>query len=113
MTAIKTGAWGPFLQILVPALSVCFIFTVTIGVFPAITAEVKSSIAGSSAWGEDTMGSQDEDGQALAGLGMGRRDPGLPSPQLDSPGPLALPCAKSIFSTVQVGTLRPSGGQGC
>ncbi|XP_036104024.1 equilibrative nucleoside transporter 1 isoform X3 [Molossus molossus] len=38
-------------NILVPALSVCFIFTVTIGVFPAVTAEVKSSIAGSSAWG--------------------------------------------------------------
>ncbi|XP_016068295.1 PREDICTED: equilibrative nucleoside transporter 1 isoform X2 [Miniopterus natalensis] len=38
-------------NILVPALSVCFIFTVTIGVFPAITAEVKSSIGGSSAWG--------------------------------------------------------------
>ncbi|KAF6365339.1 solute carrier family 29 member 1 (Augustine blood group) [Rhinolophus ferrumequinum] len=38
-------------NILVPALSVCFIFTVTIGVFPAVTAEVKSSIAGTSAWG--------------------------------------------------------------
>ncbi|XP_024413597.1 equilibrative nucleoside transporter 1 isoform X1 [Desmodus rotundus] len=37
-------------NILVPALSVCFIFTITIGVFPAVTAEVKSSIAGSSAW---------------------------------------------------------------
>lgn len=53
---MKTWAWVPFLQILVPALSVCFIFTITIGVFPAVTAEVKSSIAGSSAWGEDTMG---------------------------------------------------------
>lgn len=39
-------------NILVPALSVCFIFTVTIGVFPAVTAEVKSSIAGTSAWGD-------------------------------------------------------------
>ncbi|KAM8778023.1 equilibrative nucleoside transporter 1 isoform 2-T4 [Rhynchonycteris naso] len=37
-------------NILVPALSVCFIFTVTIGVFPAVTAEVRSSIAGESAW---------------------------------------------------------------
>ncbi|XP_039710526.1 equilibrative nucleoside transporter 1 isoform X2 [Pteropus medius] len=37
-------------NILVPALSVCFIFTVTIGVFPAVTAEVKSSIAGTSTW---------------------------------------------------------------
>ncbi|XP_005666121.2 equilibrative nucleoside transporter 1 isoform X2 [Sus scrofa] len=32
-------------SILVPALSVCFVFTVTIGVFPAVAAEVKSSIA--------------------------------------------------------------------
>ncbi|KAF6116173.1 solute carrier family 29 member 1 (Augustine blood group) [Phyllostomus discolor] len=39
-------------NILVPALSVCFIFTITIGLFPAVTAEVKSSIAGSSAWGK-------------------------------------------------------------
>eukprot|EP00071_Canis_lupus_P022882 XP_013973500.1 equilibrative nucleoside transporter 1 isoform X1 [Canis lupus familiaris] len=39
-------------NILVPALSVCFIFTVTIGVFPAVTAEVQSTIAGNSAWGK-------------------------------------------------------------
>ncbi|XP_036783302.2 equilibrative nucleoside transporter 1 isoform X1 [Manis pentadactyla] len=39
-------------NILVPALSVCFVFTVTIGMFPAVTAEVKSSIAGTSAWGD-------------------------------------------------------------
>nr|KAF6363650.1 solute carrier family 29 member 1 (Augustine blood group) [Pipistrellus kuhlii] len=38
-------------NILVPALSVCFIFTVTIGLFPAVTSDVKSSIAGDSAWG--------------------------------------------------------------
>ncbi|XP_015984239.2 equilibrative nucleoside transporter 1 isoform X2 [Rousettus aegyptiacus] len=38
-------------NILVPALSVCFIFTVTIGVFPAVTAEVKSSFASTSTWG--------------------------------------------------------------
>uniref|UniRef100_A0A8C3YKE8 Solute carrier family 29 member 1 (Augustine blood group) n=1 Tax=Catagonus wagneri TaxID=51154 RepID=A0A8C3YKE8_9CETA len=37
-------------SILVPALSVCFVFTVTIGVFPAVAAEVKSSIAGTSSW---------------------------------------------------------------
>lgn len=37
-------------NILVPALSVCFIFTVTIGVFPAVTAKVESSIAGTSPW---------------------------------------------------------------
>uniref|UniRef100_A0A8C4L3W0 Solute carrier family 29 member 1 (Augustine blood group) n=1 Tax=Equus asinus TaxID=9793 RepID=A0A8C4L3W0_EQUAS len=38
-------------NILVPALSVCFVFTITIGMFPAVAAEVKSSIAGTSAWG--------------------------------------------------------------
>lgn len=37
-------------SISVLALSVCFIFTVTIGLFPAVTAEVESSIAGTSAW---------------------------------------------------------------
>ncbi|XP_004673587.2 PREDICTED: equilibrative nucleoside transporter 1 isoform X2 [Condylura cristata] len=36
-------------SILVPALSVCFIFTITIGLFPAVTAEVQSSIEGT--WG--------------------------------------------------------------
>lgn len=39
-------------NISVLALSICFIFTVTIGMFPAVTAEVKSSIAGTSAWGK-------------------------------------------------------------
>lgn len=34
------------------ALSVCFIFTVTIGAFPAVTVEVKSTVAGGGAWGE-------------------------------------------------------------
>ncbi|XP_028622503.1 equilibrative nucleoside transporter 1 isoform X3 [Grammomys surdaster] len=37
-------------SIWVPALSVCFIFTVTIGLFPAVTAEVESSIEGPSPW---------------------------------------------------------------
>ncbi|XP_037699763.1 equilibrative nucleoside transporter 1 [Choloepus didactylus] len=39
-----------FKNISVLAFSVCFIFTVTIGIFPAVTAEVKSTIAGTSAW---------------------------------------------------------------
>lgn len=39
-------------QIWMMALSVCFIFTVTIGVFPAVTVDVKSTVAGESAWGE-------------------------------------------------------------
>ncbi|OCT79587.1 uncharacterized protein LOC496024 isoform X1 [Xenopus laevis] len=33
------------------ALSVCLVFTVTIGIFPAVTADVKSTIAGDSKWG--------------------------------------------------------------
>ncbi|XP_068921968.1 equilibrative nucleoside transporter 1 isoform X2 [Petaurus breviceps papuanus] len=37
-------------QIWVLALSVCFVFTVTIGVFPAVSAEVQSTIAGTSDW---------------------------------------------------------------
>uniref|UniRef100_A0A3P9DR80 Solute carrier family 29 member 1a n=1 Tax=Maylandia zebra TaxID=106582 RepID=A0A3P9DR80_9CICH len=37
-------------NIWVMALSVCFIFTVTIGVFPAVTVDVKSTVAGESAW---------------------------------------------------------------
>uniref|UniRef100_A0A7N6A9I0 Solute carrier family 29 member 1a n=1 Tax=Anabas testudineus TaxID=64144 RepID=A0A7N6A9I0_ANATE len=34
----------------VMALSVCFIFTVTIGTFPAVTVDVKSSVANGGAW---------------------------------------------------------------
>ncbi|XP_072498401.1 equilibrative nucleoside transporter 1 isoform X1 [Notamacropus eugenii] len=37
-------------QIWVLALSVCFVFTVTIGVFPSVTAEVQSTIARTSDW---------------------------------------------------------------
>lgn len=47
----SASIWAILKNILVPALSVCFIFTVTIGVFPAVTSDAKSSIAGSSAWG--------------------------------------------------------------
>ena len=39
-------------QIWVMALSVCFIFTVTIGTFPAVTVEVKSTVADGGVWGE-------------------------------------------------------------
>uniref|UniRef100_A0A8C9YM18 Solute carrier family 29 member 1a n=1 Tax=Sander lucioperca TaxID=283035 RepID=A0A8C9YM18_SANLU len=38
-------------QIWVMALSVCFIFTVTIGTFPAVTVEVESTVAAGGAWG--------------------------------------------------------------
>ncbi|PIO29334.1 hypothetical protein AB205_0050480, partial [Aquarana catesbeiana] len=34
------------------ALSVCLVFAVTIGIFPAVTADVKSTVAGDSSWGE-------------------------------------------------------------
>lgn len=40
------------LQIWVLALSVCFAFTITIGTFPAVTVDVKSTIADGGAWGE-------------------------------------------------------------
>ncbi|XP_036980043.1 equilibrative nucleoside transporter 1-like [Acanthopagrus latus] len=39
-----------FKQIWVMALSVCFIFTVTIGTFPAVTVEVKSTVADGGVW---------------------------------------------------------------
>ncbi|XP_075781156.1 equilibrative nucleoside transporter 1 [Pelodiscus sinensis] len=46
----KPSVFSIFKKIWVTALSVCFVFTVTIGIFPAVTAEVKSTIAGSSKW---------------------------------------------------------------
>ncbi|XP_034008280.1 equilibrative nucleoside transporter 1-like [Trematomus bernacchii] len=39
-----------FKQIWVMALSVCFIFTVTIGTFPAVTVEVKTTVENGGAW---------------------------------------------------------------
>ncbi|XP_036401048.1 equilibrative nucleoside transporter 1-like [Megalops cyprinoides] len=39
-----------FKKIWVLALSVCFAFTITIGTFPAVTVDVKSTIANGSAW---------------------------------------------------------------
>ncbi|XP_033835899.1 equilibrative nucleoside transporter 1-like [Periophthalmus magnuspinnatus] len=39
-----------FKQIWVMALSVCFIFTVTIGTFPAVTVDVKSTVADGGDW---------------------------------------------------------------
>ncbi|XP_061646736.1 equilibrative nucleoside transporter 1-like isoform X2 [Phyllopteryx taeniolatus] len=39
-----------FRKIWVMALSVCFIFTVTIGTFPAVTVEVKSTVANGGSW---------------------------------------------------------------
>ncbi|CAN2387521.1 Solute carrier family 29 (nucleoside transporters) [Pristimantis euphronides] len=37
-------------KIWVLALSVCLVFTVTIGIFPSVTADVKSTIAGNTEW---------------------------------------------------------------
>ncbi|XP_071995907.1 equilibrative nucleoside transporter 1 [Engystomops pustulosus] len=39
-------------KIWVLALSVCLVFTVTIGIFPSVTADVQSTIAGDSEWGK-------------------------------------------------------------
>ncbi|XP_010867945.1 equilibrative nucleoside transporter 1a isoform X2 [Esox lucius] len=45
-----TSVFGIFKQIWVMALSVCFVFTITIGVFPAVTVEVRSSVAEGGTW---------------------------------------------------------------
>ncbi|XP_044301189.1 equilibrative nucleoside transporter 1 [Varanus komodoensis] len=39
-----------FKKLWVMAVSVCLVFTITIGVFPAVTADVKSTIAGKTLW---------------------------------------------------------------
>nr|XP_029499741.1 equilibrative nucleoside transporter 1-like [Oncorhynchus nerka] len=39
-----------FKKIWVLALSVCFAFTITIGTFPAVTVDVKSTIADGGTW---------------------------------------------------------------
>ncbi|XP_074166877.1 equilibrative nucleoside transporter 1 [Sminthopsis crassicaudata] len=46
----KTSIIAILKQIWVLALSVCFVFTITIGVFPSVTADTKSTIAGTSDW---------------------------------------------------------------
>ncbi|XP_054885799.1 equilibrative nucleoside transporter 1-like [Poeciliopsis prolifica] len=53
-TSGGTSVFNIFKQVWVMALSVCFIFTVTIGTFPSVTADVKSSVAvkNSSGWGK-------------------------------------------------------------
>ncbi|KAM8852872.1 equilibrative nucleoside transporter 1-like isoform 1-T4 [Synchiropus picturatus] len=48
----SSSVFSIFKQIWVMALSVCFIFTVTIGVFPSVTADAKSVVAADSAWGK-------------------------------------------------------------
>uniref|UniRef100_A0A3B4V679 Solute carrier family 29 member 1a n=1 Tax=Seriola dumerili TaxID=41447 RepID=A0A3B4V679_SERDU len=50
MDLLKKGTFS-ILTIWGMALSVCCIFTVTIGTFPAVTVEVKSTVAGGGAWG--------------------------------------------------------------
>ncbi|XP_060896047.1 equilibrative nucleoside transporter 1-like [Labrus mixtus] len=46
----SVSVFSIFKQIRVMALSVCFIFTVTIGTFPAVTVEVKTTVANGGAW---------------------------------------------------------------
>ncbi|XP_069549071.1 equilibrative nucleoside transporter 1-like [Brachyistius frenatus] len=49
-TKPSVSVFNIFKQIWVTALSVCFIFTVTIGTFPAVTVEVQSTAANGGAW---------------------------------------------------------------
>lgn len=49
-TRSTPSVFAIFKQMWVIALSVCFVFTVTIGTFPAITVEVKSTLADGGAW---------------------------------------------------------------
>ncbi|XP_073527706.1 equilibrative nucleoside transporter 1 isoform X2 [Phyllobates terribilis] len=51
-TSEKQSIIGILKKIWVLALSVCLVFTVTIGIFPSVTADVKSTIAGDSEWGK-------------------------------------------------------------
>ncbi|XP_062304045.1 equilibrative nucleoside transporter 1-like [Osmerus eperlanus] len=46
----KVSITAIFKKIWVLALAVCFAFTITIGTFPAVTADVKSSIANGGSW---------------------------------------------------------------
>ncbi|XP_023683930.2 equilibrative nucleoside transporter 1a [Paramormyrops kingsleyae] len=46
----KSSVYTIFRKIWVMALSVCFVFTVTIGIFPAVTVDAKSSIAHGNLW---------------------------------------------------------------
>ncbi|KAL8185658.1 UNVERIFIED_CONTAM: hypothetical protein K2H54_056706 [Gekko kuhli] len=46
----KSSVFSIFRKIWIMAVCVCLVFTITIGVFPAVTAEVKSTIAGNTTW---------------------------------------------------------------
>ncbi|XP_051945859.1 equilibrative nucleoside transporter 1a isoform X2 [Xyrauchen texanus] len=49
-TRPSVSVFAIFKQIWVMALSVCIVFTITIGTFPAITVDVKSTVAHGGAW---------------------------------------------------------------
>ncbi|XP_053476585.1 equilibrative nucleoside transporter 1a isoform X2 [Ictalurus furcatus] len=49
-TTHTVSVFAIFKKIWVMALSVCFVFTITIGIFPAVTVEVRSSAAKGGAW---------------------------------------------------------------
>ncbi|XP_077138059.1 equilibrative nucleoside transporter 1 isoform X2 [Ranitomeya variabilis] len=51
-TSEKQSIIGILKKIWVLALSICLVFTVTISIFPSVTADVKSTIAGDSEWGK-------------------------------------------------------------
>ncbi|KAJ8387285.1 hypothetical protein AAFF_G00157810 [Aldrovandia affinis] len=50
--SVSVSVFGIFKQIWVMALSVCFIFAITIGTFPAVTVDVKSIADADSTWGK-------------------------------------------------------------
>ncbi|XP_047010303.1 equilibrative nucleoside transporter 1a isoform X2 [Ictalurus punctatus] len=49
-TTHTVSVFAIFKKIWVMALSVCFVFTITIGIFPAVTVEVRSSATKGGAW---------------------------------------------------------------
>ncbi|XP_024280880.1 equilibrative nucleoside transporter 1a isoform X1 [Oncorhynchus tshawytscha] len=49
-TRSNISVFAIFKRIWVMALSVCFVFTITIGTFPAVTVDVRSTVADGGAW---------------------------------------------------------------
>uniref|UniRef100_A0A4W5NN23 Solute carrier family 29 member 1a n=1 Tax=Hucho hucho TaxID=62062 RepID=A0A4W5NN23_9TELE len=49
-TRSTISVFAIFKRIWVMALSVCFVFTITIGTFPAVTVDVRSTVANGGAW---------------------------------------------------------------
>ncbi|KAL0964543.1 hypothetical protein UPYG_G00325420 [Umbra pygmaea] len=51
-TRPTNSVFAIFKKIWVMALSVCFVFTITIGTFPAVTVDVKSTVAAGGVWNQ-------------------------------------------------------------